>query len=284
MADRRFAVASAGALLAALAGCSVVDSSSPPGPTASPPEDGVVVEVRPEPWQPADAAQVRAAGEPLGLGEVVAVGLPPGVPAPVDGVRTVAVTADPLLASAPEEDDGVVPDQDLLVLAAPEGGTFEVLADGTLLLRDAGGLVRAAADRPRGPAGTSARWEPVTADVVALRTGGPGAAGVAPGLDAVVVEVTIAEHALASADWGEREGGRSVAVVPADWARRGGFAALDLLWAELVAAAPEADLPTVRAQLDCHALGAPDKDAWNLEPWRPDVDALAMIATACNPE
>ncbi len=36
-------------------------------------------------------------------------------------------------------------------------------------------------------------------------------------------------------------------------------------------------------QLTCHALGAPDKETWNLEPWRPDVGLLAVLAAACNP-
>ena len=36
-------------------------------------------------------------------------------------------------------------------------------------------------------------------------------------------------------------------------------------------------------QLACHAVGAPDKAAWNLVPWRPDVGTVAAFAAACNP-
>ncbi|MBC7292192.1 MAG: DUF2599 domain-containing protein, partial [Actinotalea sp.] len=41
--------------------------------------------------------------------------------------------------------------------------------------------------------------------------------------------------------------------------------------------------PGMRDQLECHALGAPDKESWNLEPWRPDVGLLATLAARCNP-
>jgi hypothetical protein len=39
----------------------------------------------------------------------------------------------------------------------------------------------------------------------------------------------------------------------------------------------------MRDQLACHALGAPDKATWNLEPWRPDVGLLLIMAAGCNP-
>ena len=89
--------------------------------------------------------------------------------------------------------------------------------------------------------------------------------------------------AVARTSWGTREGGRSLAVTPTDWARVGSLAASELTWTQLIADEPEADSPTMHEQLSCHELGAPDKATWNLEPWRPDVGALAMIAARCNP-
>ena len=83
--------------------------------------------------------------------------------------------------------------------------------------------------------------------------------------------------------WGEREGGRSLAVTPADWTRAGGAAAQELAAAQLVAAQPEAGTATMLAQLACHQLGARSKSTWNLEPWRPDVEWFEMIAARCNP-
>ncbi|CAM5784447.1 DUF2599 domain-containing protein [Cellulomonas persica] len=83
--------------------------------------------------------------------------------------------------------------------------------------------------------------------------------------------------------WGEREGGRSLAVTPADWTRAGGRAAEELAAAQLAAADAEAGSPTMLQQLACHQLGARSKATWNLEPWRPDVDPFEMIAARCNP-
>ena len=53
--------------------------------------------------------------------------------------------------------------------------------------------------------------------------------------------------------------------------------------AQLAAAEPEAATATMLAQLECHALGAPDKDSWNLEPWRPEVSEQDMVSAGCNP-
>jgi hypothetical protein len=43
----------------------------------------------------------------------------------------------------------------------------------------------------------------------------------------------------------------------------------------------------MREQFDCHwqfaELGHPGKTSWNLEPWRPEVDAVAMMSAGCNP-
>ncbi|ACZ31255.1 hypothetical protein Xcel_2237 [Xylanimonas cellulosilytica DSM 15894] len=90
--------------------------------------------------------------------------------------------------------------------------------------------------------------------------------------------------ALESATWGEREGGRSLVVVPAPWVRSSEDpTAIDRLWSELIEAEPEADTTVMHDQLVCHAVGAPDKDTWNLEPWRPDVGLVAVLRARCNP-
>lgn len=97
------------------------------------------------------------------------------------------------------------------------------------------------------------------------------------------VVVPLGTRAVRSTDWGEREGGRSLAVDPTAWARAAGQAGLELVWAQVVAAEPEADTSTMHDQLMCHAVGAPDKATWNLEPWRPDVGLLATMSARCNP-
>jgi hypothetical protein len=64
-------------------------------------------------------------------------------------------------------------------------------------------------------------------------------------------------------------------------------AAADEAWTEVLAQAPNADTPGMRAQFICHwqlaELVQPGKPSWNLEPWRPVVDDAQMIATGCNP-
>jgi hypothetical protein len=94
---------------------------------------------------------------------------------------------------------------------------------------------------------------------------------------------TLGTSGVVSAHWGDREGGDSLAVDATAWARHAGQAGVDVVWAELVAADAGVDTATMHDQLVCHALGAPDKDTWNLEPWRPDVGLVQVLAARCNP-
>ena len=61
----------------------------------------------------------------------------------------------------------------------------------------------------------------------------------------------------------------------------------DEAWSEVLADAPDANLPGMREQFDCHwqwaELAEPGKTSWNLEPWRPDVTPTQMMQTGCNP-
>ncbi|WP_205876285.1 DUF2599 domain-containing protein [Mycobacterium camsae] len=63
--------------------------------------------------------------------------------------------------------------------------------------------------------------------------------------------------------------------------------AADEAWSEVLARAPDADTPGMRAQFVCHwqfaEIAEPGKTSWNLEPWRPVVDDSEMIASRCNP-
>lgn len=58
-------------------------------------------------------------------------------------------------------------------------------------------------------------------------------------------------------------------------------------WREVLALAPDADTPGMKAQFVCHWDFAravePNKPSWNIEPQRPVVDDSTMIATRCNP-
>jgi hypothetical protein len=91
------------------------------------------------------------------------------------------------------------------------------------------------------------------------------------------------------AKWGDLS---SLRVYPTAAGRRaagqpGTVAEADQAWAEVLAASPDAAIPGMREQFDCHWQFAefvePGKTSWNLEPWRPEVDAAQMVATGCNP-
>jgi hypothetical protein len=73
----------------------------------------------------------------------------------------------------------------------------------------------------------------------------------------------------------------------AESARPGTLGQADAAWAEVLADAPDADLPGMRAQFLCHwqyaEIAEPGKVSWNLEPWRPEVSDAAMFAAGCNP-
>jgi hypothetical protein len=267
--------------VAALAGCASGPAPDPdPVPTVT---SALVLD---------GADQVRANGRAVAVGDVVLhVRTGPGAEVTTadadDG--TVRLTADVA---------GTVPGvtrASALDLAVPAGWTLDVLDDASAVVRDPGGVAVAAVTVPlltaadtaaaarvqvRAADAASASW---TVSVTApVRTDGTV-------LDAAVppagLSVTLAPGALADARWRDLddEGGRSLAVVPAPWARSGGLAAEELLWAELVTAVPEADAPGVRDQLTCHVIGAPDKASWNLEPWRPAVGLLETLAARCNP-
>ncbi|MEG3616683.1 DUF2599 domain-containing protein [Isoptericola haloaureus] len=179
-----------------------------------------------------------------------------------------------------------------LTFSLDDGG-FVRHADGSVSVLDAdGGTPVGGLTRPDGPA-TFRDVDPQHLELVST-TGAAGAASADDGTsgdgratpgDGAREEVvtTLGTAGVAAASWGEREGGRSLAVDATDWARSAGTAGVELVWAELAAAHPEVDTPTMRDQLVCHALGAPDKATWNLEPWRPDVGLVAVLAARCNP-
>lgn len=61
----------------------------------------------------------------------------------------------------------------------------------------------------------------------------------------------------------------------------------DEAWSEVLALAPNARTPGMRAQFLCHwelaEVAQPGKASWNLEPWRPVVDDATMVSSGCNP-
>lgn len=91
-------------------------------------------------------------------------------------------------------------------------------------------------------------------------------------------------------EWVQWAQGTSLRVYPTPSARaaaRQGLPGSDEAWSEVLARAPGADTPGMRAQFLCHwqvaEYAEPGKTSWNLEPWRPVVDDATMLASGCNP-
>lgn len=224
-------------------------------------------------------------------------------------LRTTTVTLDGVVleissrrAAAVRPDDGS-PDLRRITLSLAAGGAarltlaspgaLDVDSDGSITVLDGAGTPVAAITPPGLPQGTedTSRVEVTGTDATHARVelddrpGSTQDSGTGEAAPPGRVEVTLAAgtRALESATWGENEGGRSLAVDPTDWARHAGQAGLDLIRTQLVAVAPDAGSATMGDQLVCHAVGAPDKATWNLEPWRPDVGLILTATAHCNP-
>lgn len=252
----------AGALLVA-AGCGIGPgaangTSGTATPGTSPTPSGPAEPSTPAPDATAD--DVRAQGTAVVSGDLTLAVLAAG---------TGAVTS----RSEPDGSATFAVPHDGALVAPPAGVTADVQDDGSVLLVGAGGVVVGGLV-VTDPAGLPTRVEVVAPDLLRLAAGATEAAGPTGRLGST---------GIASLDWGDREGGRSLAVEPTPWARAGGEAALAVIRYQLVAAEPEADSATMLDQLTCHAVGARDKETWNLEPWRPDVGLLAVLAARCNP-
>lgn len=176
-------------------------------------------------------------------------------------------------------------------LALTSPGALDVDSDGSVTVLDGNGTPVAALSPPE-PAADAAANAPridvteidATQARVELDDRAAGSGTDAPERTTpLTVTFVVGTQAIEGMSWGENEGGRSLAVDPADWARHAGEAGLDLIRTQLVAAEPEADSDTMEHQLVCHALGAMDKETWNLEPWRPDVGLILTATAHCNP-
>lgn len=270
--------------VAALAGCTGAGAGTetpdgPPSPTSS----AVAALTDPD--------SLRATGTAVVSGDVTLTAWPSVgvVVGPPDEDGAVALTV-PL----PQIEDATASVLPVATLVPPPGATLEVLGDDSALVRGDDGGVLAALGVP--VLGGDAVGAGLDLQVAARDDGTLSWSVVRPVLTdgtvdadpspAGTVTAVVAASALRSATWADRddEGGLSLAVVPAAWARTGGLAAEEALWAQLVAQVPEAGTTGVRDQLTCHTIGAPDKESWNLEPWRPDVGLLATLAARCNPE
>lgn len=97
------------------------------------------------------------------------------------------------------------------------------------------------------------------------------------------VTMTVGSSSALAATWATVEGGQSLRVSPSQWGRTGGLTVVEFGWPSVTRLAPDADSSSMKHQFQCHVLGAPTKDSWNLEPWRSDIGLLRFMAKRCNP-
>lgn len=173
---------------------------------------------------------------------------------------TLTVTTDPDGSVRLEVASSSTTLETVATITVADGTRLEVLTDGSGLVRDDAAIL----------AGISPKRARMVDDGQVVLSAGDG--GV----------LWMTDTAVLSLDWGNREGGSSLAVKPSAWGRSGTRAAAEMVWA-VVAAEPGADSKTMRDQLECHQFGAPEKATWNLEPWRPEVDPVALALAYCNP-
>lgn len=108
------------------------------------------------------------------------------------------------------------------------------------------------------------------------------------GADEAAPTPALIEHAE-WAQWGDLKSLRvyPTAVGRAEAGQLRNRAMGEAAWRQVLAAAPEADIPGMHEQFRCHwqlaEFAHPGKSSWNLEPWRPQVDPATMIETGCNP-
>lgn len=293
----RAGLAAAGMALA-LAAC----SASPPLPSVSQsPSSGGVPSTAattppgmPDDVPPAD--DVRAAGTAVTSGGLTLSVLPwwatgtGSAGGAASGVVTIEGQPDGSAAfTVPFSADGAT--SAAAYIASPVGSTVEVLDDGSVVVRKAtggflGGLAPAQATSAPGAA-TDVLASYQTAGPDLLRVAVSTVSAVPPGTaaDPPTVAVTgwLGTAAVESLTWGEREGGRSLAVVPTAWTRAAGKAGAEGAWAAVVAQEPEVRTASMHNQLRCHTIGASNKASWNLEPWRPDVGLIDTLEAGCNP-
>lgn len=283
-------------LVALLAGCSTTPDTSNPGssqtssPTSATPSGESTTD---EPSAPAPDPVPEATADSPAPALLVHVSVGSGA--------VVAEVVDPLgsptVTSPPDDDTGtvlalVVEDPRApVVLDVPDavGGSVQVAADGTAaVLHEDGSLALGLAlPKAEGTNGTQARvrWAEATEGAQP----GEGASlvldvsEVDPAVFPVLVTTHLGTSVVASASWGDREGGRSLTVTPTDWGRVSGATGSGTAWADLLAVEPEADTPGMETQLQCHLIGARDKATWNLEPWRPDLSLVEYALARCNP-
>ncbi len=263
------AVAAAALLVALVTGCTADDVAQPGAPTPTPvasPDPEPLVDTD-HPWElTTPVGRDGSAGLHLQLWPTQED--PAVLGSSLEEITTVTIHPDRVDLERP------------ISLGLTTSGSLALTRDGGLTVQDGSGTVVAGIAPLTGGA-RFALDDETTARIVLPLT--PTASPSPPAQPPAPVTLAIGHQGLVSAEWRERSDGPSLFVDPTPWARTSGEAGWALAWAELVAAHPDADTQVMHDQLVCHGIGAVDKETWNLEPWRPDIGLLALMAARCNP-
>lgn len=304
LAARRWAAVSFVAALS-LTACSLTTSptvhTSGPGPSASTSPEAAPTAEAPAPTIVHVSLSPAANDAPASTDTILAVTSAPGGPpagTTSDGdtglIVEIPVTVAPgatvpllrLTFDAGAGSTVVLAGDDTGAVTAPTGElligfTAPVVLDaaGTALPASWQTADDAAGQADGGPAGGGLTGGPTAADLVAVDLVADPSATAYP----LTVSVHLGTTVVAGTEWGNREGGESLAVTPSTWGRASGQTGEAFGWADVVRLEPTADTPVMEKQFRCHQLGAPNKATWNLEPWRPDVSYLAYLTARCNP-
>ncbi|WP_024805200.1 DUF2599 domain-containing protein [Nocardia sp. BMG51109] len=140
-----------------------------------------------------------------------------------------------------------------------------------------------------GPVPATATASSTTASSTAVAS--PTAAGTSadyPVAPAPTVDEFAGSPLIERTEWTDDPDGRRLHVYPSPAGRADNFPpALDRAWGEVLTLAPDSDTPGMYDQFKCHwewaRLVAPNKPAWNLEPWRPALGYQGTVNALCNP-
>lgn len=279
MSSRFTTILVASALTLTIAGCSGMPFGTPevPQPTAVATADGTFTSPQAGGTNPADSSASEAAAEVMATHVIDFEGDRAYVTDAATGERTAVGAGLTITAST---DDGLVfavpRVENLTKAGVPTDLSGVFTRDGTLALA----LSQPYSEGIDFPwtyetTESDTQWTLTVSNVLSSSTDAPKE-----------VSVLLADTAVESARWVQELEGPRVIITPSEWARTGSLAVQQYGWSTVLRDAPEvADYPgaSLEHQFQCHAIGALDKETWNLETWYEDIGLLNFMAARCNP-
>lgn len=191
--------------------------------------------------------------------------------------------------------DAAAPHEFTYDLDLPSGAVLEPQADGSIVILDGDQWI----------GGVAAPWAVDAAGKAVPTRYEVGEDGFTQVVEAdaqtrypVVADPWLGKALVSKTNWKATYSGRMLQVHLTWWGRYGAFATVggatyfllrDAFWTEVKdkTRGTRENTTSMRDQLYCHVdvvrLRDPKKATWNLEPWRPNVSYVTMLAKGCNP-